>query len=304
MSVFQGHVGLNLSSAKLDLVEVNYKDKNYFLENVDEEYFSEFISFSEKETKIITILQQALDNILIRKSFNSSNVSFSLPSNLFKVFEVPFDNTLHKNDLANHLSWEFSVLFPSLKREDYVIRHYQLEMNIRKKNLLILFALERRIINILNKFSARNNLTMKFVDDEHIASSIATNLSEITNGNILSVFIGLHYFTVLVMNNNQPVYFKKTSVKSYANFEPVFVEEYRRLIDTINEEMKFEKVFLFGYKYPTSIIEVLEKELGSEISYSNPFSVIKSSDKLKEFQLTKNNPAAFASAAGMAYRLF
>jgi Tfp pilus assembly PilM family ATPase len=303
MSVFHGHVGVNLSSSKLELVEVGYKDKIYFLENVDEEYFSEFINFKEKETKIITVLQEALNNILIRKNFNTSNISFSLPSNLFKIFEIPYDSNLHKNDLSNHLLWEFSVLYPSLNKDDYVIRYYQLNENIRKQKLVIVFALERRIINILSKFAGRNNLTLRFVDDEHIASGISANINETISGCVLSVLVSPYYFTLLVSINNQPVYFKRRTIKSFASFEKDFTEEYSLFTKTIKLEEKYEKVFLYGNKYPSSVAEIISEKSESEISYSNPFALIKHSENLKGFNTIKENPTPFSSAAGMAFRL-
>lgn len=303
MSVFQGHVGINLSSAKLELVEINYTDKRCYLENVDEEYFSEFINFDDKETRIISILQQAFDNILIRKRFSSYNVSFSLPSEIFRIFEIPYEGDLHNDDLASHIEWEFSILYPTLKSEDYLIRHFQYNEEVRKQKILVALAIERRIINVINKFALRNNLNIKYVDNDHIAASTAMIINEYSHENIFSIYIGYHHFTLMVTSKNLPVYFRKKTFKSFADFQNVFDEEYIYMKSKFDEEYKFDNVFIFGDKYPASITEVLKSKLECELNYLNPFALIKTADEPQKTKLYMNNPTVFSSAAGMAYRL-
>lgn len=303
MSVFQAHAGINLSSAKLELVAINYTDKQCFVENVDEEYFSEFINFDDKETRIISILQQAFDNILIRNRFSSSNVSFSLPSEIFKIFEIPYETDLHKDDLINHLDWEFSVLYPLLNRDDYLIRYFQFNDEVRKPKHLVAFAIERRIINVINKFALRNNLTIKYIDNEHVAASTSMIINELANENIFSVFIGYHHFTIMITDKNLPVYFRKKTLKSFADFKDAFEEEFDTLKDKFTEEYKFEKVFVFGDKYPASVTEVVKSKLDCELNYLNPFSLIKPPDTTQKTTSLVNNPTIFSAAAGMAYRL-
>ncbi|GAB4133693.1 MAG: hypothetical protein Fur0015_06910 [Ignavibacteriales bacterium] len=303
MSIFQGHVGVNLSSAKLEVVGINYAEKRCFVENVDEEYFSEFINFNDKETKIISILQQAFDNILIRNSFTSTNISFSIPSHLFKIFEIPFESDLHKDDLANHLEWEFGVLFPFLKKEDYLLRHIKLNEEIRKQKVISIFAIERRIINILNKFAARNNFILKYVDNEHVAANTAIFFNEPTLENAISFYIGFHHFTILVTNKNLPVYFRRKTFKSFAEFSTEFDEEFKLMKIKLSEDFVIEKLFLFGDKYPTNIVEIITSKFELDPNYLNPFEQLNAREEIKESKFLINNPATFSSAAGMAFRL-
>lgn len=303
MSIFQSHVGVNLSSAKLELVEINYADKKCFVENVDEEYFSEFINFYDKETKIISILQQAFNNILLRNSFTSTNISFSLPSNLFKIFEIPFESDLHKDDLIRHLDWEFGVLFPAFKKEDYLIRNFKLNEGIRGKNVLSVFAIERRIINVINKFAARNNFVLKYVDNEHVAANTAISVNEPSGENTISFFVGFHYFTTLITSKNLPVYFKRKTFKSFANFQDTFLEEYNFIKSKLSENFILEKLFVFGDKYPANIIEIITSVFQLKPNYLNPFVLIKAQYEGKETEVLVNNPTVFSSAAGMAFRL-
>jgi len=63
MALYHNHVGLHISKSKLQLVEVINKNNNFILGNVDEEYFPEFLSFEDRESKIISILQSAFDGL-------------------------------------------------------------------------------------------------------------------------------------------------------------------------------------------------------------------------------------------------
>lgn len=82
MPGFDNHLGFNISSSKLQVVEVNYVGEQFRLVNVDEAYFNDPIDFeNDKETKISALLQGAFDELIIKKNFNSNSASFTLPSN-------------------------------------------------------------------------------------------------------------------------------------------------------------------------------------------------------------------------------
>ena len=72
MNAFENHAGFNISSSRLQMVEVNFKSDQFHLENVDEVYFNEPLDFThDKETKINSLLQSAYNELLIRKALKS-----------------------------------------------------------------------------------------------------------------------------------------------------------------------------------------------------------------------------------------
>jgi Tfp pilus assembly PilM family ATPase len=112
MSLYKNHAGFQISNSKLRLVEVCNKGDIFSLENVDEEFFFDFLNFNDKETKLISILQNAFNEITLRNQLTSNIVSFTLPSNLFTILDIPYDDALTKKDLQEHINWELSLLMP------------------------------------------------------------------------------------------------------------------------------------------------------------------------------------------------
>src|ERR1035438_3985362 len=88
MNSFENHAGFNISSSRLQVVEINFKSDQFLLENVDEAYFNERLNLEfDKETKINSLLQSAYNEILIRKPFKCNFVSFTVPLDLFHIMQ-------------------------------------------------------------------------------------------------------------------------------------------------------------------------------------------------------------------------
>ena len=86
MSLSFNNVGINLSGAKIQVVEVANEGDKFYINRVDEEFFSELLDFNFKEAKIIEILQQAFNEILLRGEFLGKNVTVALPPEIFKTY--------------------------------------------------------------------------------------------------------------------------------------------------------------------------------------------------------------------------
>ena len=58
MNSLENRAGFNISSSKLQVVEINFESGQFELENVDEAYFNEPLNLeNDKETKIASVLQ-------------------------------------------------------------------------------------------------------------------------------------------------------------------------------------------------------------------------------------------------------
>ena len=73
MNSLENRAGFNISSSKLQVVEINFESGQFELENVDEAYFNEPLNLeNDKETKIASVLQGAFDELLVRKPLKSN----------------------------------------------------------------------------------------------------------------------------------------------------------------------------------------------------------------------------------------
>lgn len=303
MSIFQNHVGISISSSKINLVEVTYSDNNYIVNNIDEEYFDEFLDFDFKETRFINILQQAFDNLLLRNPLNSNFISFALPTNQFYFFELPVEPALHKADLDKHIQWEFSINYPTLKYDDFVLRSFNLDVSTQNKSIMIV-GLRKKIINTLNLFALRNKLKLKFIDNEHIASAISVGYGTNTEDvNLLSILISEDCFSVLLMKEQSPIYFAKKSFSKITDFSRLIDQVIIKLISVYGEKYAIDKVVLFGDKNNSEIKNFIESKTNSVLLEFNPFEFLNINEKQKDKDLLKNKPQRFAAAVGMSARL-
>jgi Tfp pilus assembly PilM family ATPase len=109
---YGNHAGFNITSSKIQLVEINYKESGYILQNIDEVYFDERLKLSEdKETKVLSVLQAAFNEILLRNQLKSKTASFTLPPEIFYNIQIPYDNTLLSQDLMMILNGSFQFYF-------------------------------------------------------------------------------------------------------------------------------------------------------------------------------------------------
>ena len=118
MSILISQFGLNITENQIQFVEIAKDENHIILENVDEEFFEESINDETKEPKFIHILQNAFNEIILRKPLLSNHISVTIPNSYFKVFEIPTDKNLTKKDLDEYIRWEITKLFPA-KSKDY-----------------------------------------------------------------------------------------------------------------------------------------------------------------------------------------
>ena len=196
----ENHTGFTLTSAKVQFVEVSFKNEKFILQNIDEAYFDEHLNLTEdKETKITSLLQAAFNELLIRNRLSAGSASFTLPIEMFYTVQIPYDNTLLYQDLLEEIRWELSILFPFVNPKELVIQHIEIGKNkIVDRNTILVSALRRKYLQMIKYFCEENNLNLKFVDNSHFASERA--LSSVYNLNdtiTLSLFVSSNYLSLI-----------------------------------------------------------------------------------------------------------
>jgi Tfp pilus assembly PilM family ATPase len=307
MNSFENHAGFNISSSKLQVVEINFKSDQFLLENVDEAYFNEHLNLEyDKETKIISLLQSAYNELLVRRPLKCNFVSFTLPLDLFHIMQIPYDNTLLNQDLLEEFRWEYSVLYPYLPINDLVIQYIEIDKNkINEAGAAIVIALPRKFLQIIHNFCTHNKLKIRFIDNVHIASDRALFVSNIlkAKGLILSVYYSENNLSVIFTYDSKPVYFKIIPINDAGQIKHVLLDEINN-----NKYLKvnknfIENAYIAGEDLSVSLAKSLSESIGLNFNFFNPFTKIKPETNLHQNKCYIERYNSFSPAAGIALRL-
>ncbi len=307
MTGFENHAGFTLSSSRLQVVEIVEKEDQFVLENVDEAFLNEALNLEDdKETKISALLQGAFDEILVRNPLKSSTASFSLPPELFKVVQLPYDNTLLHQDLIEEFRWELSLIYPDINPADQVIQYIEIEKNrLIDQNTSIIISLSRKYIKLIKEFCDRNRLKLKFVDNVHLASEralTATNpVSE--KGLTLSVFLSGKRLSVIFSYQGKPVYFKVYYLHNAGEIINHLTSELESDFHPNISRQMLESAYISGEELSGSMVETLREKLDIPFVNFNPFAKIKPNPRLFENKYFSEKFNSFTSSAGLALRL-
>jgi len=299
------HAGLNITNGKLQIVEVNNSNENFFLENIDEEFFSDFLNWSSKETKTITILQNAFDELILRKPLKTNTVSFTLPNSLFKIFDIPFDESLIDDDLAEHIQWEVSQVIPTKNINDFLIQHIRVNKNdICNIPTAIVFAIDKKYLKMLHKFCVRNNLILKYIDNAHIASNTFLKYEHKNDDKLtISLYYSDKILSVVLLNNNTPISFKINKLESQSQL----IQTLSKILNDLKifgiDDYNKTKTYIFGDNISENLLQQIKKLLDISPIMYNPFKLIRINPELSDNQFLNKNFNSFSAAAGIAFRL-
>jgi Tfp pilus assembly PilM family ATPase len=305
MPGFQNHAGINLTSAKMQLVEVNYSDEEFIVENADEEYFSEFLDLNAKETKVLATLQGAFDELVMRRPLKSKLVSFTLPNSLFHVVRLPYENTLVQDDMLEEFKWELSNLFPKSSREEMVVQSIKVEDNKKTFSSAIVVATYRKYLKLLNNFCLKNGLKLKYVDNVHIASDRLISLGNSPSDRevILSVYIAGEALSVTFLFRGKPIYFDIVQLSNAGEILTRLSEELEAGKSIKINPASISKAFISGDNIPDSLLEKAAKSLSIDFIRFNPFEELKVNPDLFESRAFTEKANSFSPAAAIAFRL-
>lgn len=307
MTGFENHAGFTISSSKLQVVEIVQQNDQFVLEHVDEAFLNETINLNQdKETKISSLLQGAFDEILVRNPLKSSTASFSLPLEIFKVLQLPYDNTLLHQDLIEEFRWELSLIYPDINPADQVIQYLEIDKNrIIERNTAIVISLSRKHIQIVKDFCDRNKLRLKFIDNIHIASERALSATNPVSekGLIMSIFLAGKNLSILFSFQGKPIYLKVYYLQDASDIVKFISSEIdSNQYPNINRRM-LESAFISGAELSASMIETLRDKVDIPFVHFNPFAKIKPNPRLFENKYFSEKFNSFSPATGIALRL-
>jgi Tfp pilus assembly PilM family ATPase len=306
MNGAENSAGFNITNSKLQVVEVSKDSDQFILSNLSEVNFDQPIDFiSDKDVIIKAELQSAFDKLKLKKSVESKNSSFILPSELFLTMQVPYDTSLLHKDLVDEFKWELSILHPTIQVEDLIVRYVEVEKNlVITKNTSIVTALNRRYIIIIKDFCANNNLNLRFMDSAHFAAerSVKFSSSYIKDGLTLSVYASNRLISLLISYNTKPVYYKLYSIKKEEQIAEIVNKELLPSdLKYINKNL-ITSSYISGDDISSELKSKLDRTVNLNFNVFNPFRKIKASPELEKNDLYNYKFNSFASAAGIAYR--
>lgn len=303
--MFNNHAGINLTESKLQVVEINYRDDSFYLENVDQIIHTESFTPALEEEVALSILQKSYDRLNKRKQLITKNISFSLPNNFFKIFEIPYDDSLVKKDLLEHFKWELSILFPESNPENFLLQHIEIDKSsFRSEKRAIVIAIDKNHVALLNKFCERNDLQLKFVDNVHLASNAFLYLEKPTINNevCLTIYIDQKYSSLSGVEGVHPFYFKVLNPQSQNIFDELTaaitkMEEFKLHLND------FKKVLLYGQDIAEEFENKLKAFFGLPLKKVNPFERLKVDEQMKNNPFYRIKYNSFTAAAGIAIRI-
>ncbi len=302
MYIITNQLGISLTEDKIQLVEIVNKDNSVYLENVDEEYFEESINENTKEAKFIHILQNAYNEIVLRKPVSSSKISVALPPQYFKIFQLPIDKNLTKNDVNEYIKWEISKLFPSANNSLYSYQKIVITTpSYESFKRILVFAIDQIILKRIHKFCMRNNLKLQFVDHSLAASSTLIN-EEIKSQNVLSLFVENNYLSTFLFSNNELLLEKS----EHFNSVPDISGTVKGFIDDVysNELIKnIDKIFIFGNEANKELCNDISKVTETKLEKVQPFNKLNISPELLDSKYISDFSEKFAASASVAFRI-
>lgn len=303
--MFKNHIGINLTETKLQLVEISFKDDSFYLENVDQTIHTENMTTAFAEDKLIGILQSSFDKIAKRKPLNSQSISFALPNNYFKIFEVPYDNSLVKKDLHEHFRWEISILYPECDNDIFFIQHIEIDKSsIRSEKRAIIFAVAKNLVSAIHKFCKQNTLDLKYIDNAHLASNafLYLNKQQVNSEITLSIYVDQRFSSISAVEGSFPFYFKVLDPSNQNIFEELTgaLSKFNDFNLSLND---FGRVLLFGQDLTDDFESKMKSFFGPSLVIINPFERLRTEESIIKNPLYRIKFNSFTAAAGIAIRI-
>lgn len=300
MSILTNKVGVSITENSIQLVEIIRKNNQLFLENVDEEYFEESLYEDTKEAKFIHILQNAFNEIVLRNPLKSNNISITLPPSYFNTFEIPADKNLTKNDLNEYIKWEITKLYPNENIDSLVTRKIILDTpTFQSYKRVLVYSINENILKRIHKFCVRNNLSLKQIDNAHIAGSMLN----IDKDTILSIYVETKDISLILFSNKNIIY---QAQKQFS-----LISQIPKQINSIIEDVKqrdllstqINSLYLDGISITNELKNSIASSTNLEIKDCLPFSQLEVNQNLNENNYVRETSSKFTSATSIALRI-
>lgn len=297
-------VGINLTSSKLQFIEIEKEFDSLRVESLGQSFFSPpMLLEDQNESILLEQLQIAFDEIKIRNSFKSNTASFTLPPELFITLQLPFDPNLNQSEIKEEFNWEISQLFPFESVDNLAIKFYELDGSfLPGKNNALVVGLNKKYLLLIKYFCQQNYLIPKLVDNASITgNSFINNFYNGKRPVTINIFNSRNSLTLFINVSSKPAYVKVFS-KSDENYIRKIIEEISKdhFKDIITRS--FNSAILSGEDLEVEILSEIGR--GTELVFEkfNPFEVVKFKPNYQNSEISSEHFGSFISATGIASR--
>ena len=308
MITLENRAGINFTATKIQFVEFAFHNGEYILDYLDEAYFNDELDLpADKETKILSNLQAAFNEIAVKTNLTGKTLFFSLPPECFYIQRLPYDNTLLEQDLLTQFRWEFTQLYPHESVDDFTITFYEIGENLfSKDSYALLIALNRKFLRIAKSFALKNNFTLHSVDYAHFScdSALLLNYPAVSDGAYITILVDNSTLSFELLMNGKPVYARTRKLKNTAELHNAINAEIEYLANNNIPLSQISSAFIYADRLSPTFLGALEEQTQLKIFPVNPFKRFTIHSKLSTVKMLKDYFYSFAPAAGACYRLF
>jgi Tfp pilus assembly PilM family ATPase len=304
MSILQDHAGFNITTSKLQIVEVNFEDDNLLLENVDEENFSKNFSSDVNNLENVDIFRQTFINILSRKPLYSKRVSFTLPDSFFRIANIPYESGLTDEDFNDHIDWELSVLFPAEDINEFAVQ--KIRMPVTQFSFtpsVLIYAVNKKLLKLIHQFCTENNLELNYIDNAHIASNSLINTVEGSEDLILSTYVFDNCISLILLKGSNPIYWSSSKLLNADLFTSALSSELEKLNELGLSLTQVSKFYIAGSNLENIDLQQIQSSNGIELTQIDPFANLKTAPSIVSGKFVNQLKGSFTAAAGIAFRL-
>ncbi|HOJ37929.1 MAG TPA: hypothetical protein PLI27_02325 [Ignavibacteriales bacterium] len=281
-------ITLSIDDFKMKYVEFSLRNNKLFIENIDEEFFDDFITLNDKETKIIFNLDSAFKEILLRKKNIHKDISITLPSRYFYIVKLPYDISMSNKKLNSYLKWELPIIYPEIKNQDVIVQNIKME-----GNYCLAIGIKRTIINTIKKFVENSNLNLKLIENEHLSfNRFIKYYPKVDNSNYLIVYVGNNYFT---LSYNTPTNMIDFRMFNYDELSEIIEKTHNYYNENIKSNDLFVNLFITGNYVSDTFIKHFEATNTFILRRLNPFDNIPYNPKLINSKLYTSKNYTFAT---------
>lgn len=303
MSIISNQGGINLTSSKLQLIEISWLEDSVVLENADEETLSSGLNKNLSEQEITALIRDAYYKLNSRRPSGAKNVSFTLPSCLFEIVEIPVDDLLTKEDLNAHLNWEFSVLYPHKEPSDFILRYFEIgEYPYPNAKKILVAAIEKKILLAVHKFCKSNNLFLRLVDNSHFAANLLIN-PEPGQNNYVSLYSDDNTMSMMIFERGKPKFYKSFDCSDMNSVPARIKSEYHDFYVTQNRISEIESIYAAGDSFTDEVMPLFNGAFQYGMIRLLPFSSLKASPKLYNKGAIVSKFYTYAAPIGIAARI-
>lgn len=305
MNELQRCGGLNITSSKLQIIEIEKFSDQYIISNIDQASINPSINFTDNiDSAASAQIQSAFDDIKARNAIKSSFLSFTLPPELFITIQLPYDNNLQHNEVIEEFRWELSMLFPFQSADELAVKFYQLGKQAPPgSTYALVVAVNKKNLLFCKNFCKKNNITPRFVDNASVSANylISSSYRSEKGVNSVNVYYSSSSVTLFINNFSKPFLVKEFSKadKNYlrAIAETLSAEPVNKIVG--NADLQ---TFVTGENINDELISDLNSATGLNFRRFSPLEIFKVKDGIINSYSQLNDIVSFTPAAGIASR--